>query len=61
MSFKNKKVKVYFAAVIPLIIVAILLYIFLPNELQVIPTSLLIIGISAYFIWMFTDKKKSDG
>ena len=58
MSFKNKKVKVYFATIIPLIIVAILLYIFLPNELQLIPTSLLIIGVGAYFIWILLDRKK---
>ncbi|MBT2583813.1 hypothetical protein [Planococcus sp. ISL-109] len=58
MSFKNKRVRMYFATVIPLIIVAIIMYIFLPYELQLVPTSLLIVGIAAYFIRVLVDKKK---
>lgn len=60
MSFKNKKVKVYFATIIPLIIVAILLYIFLPNEFQLVPISLLVIGVAVFFIWILIDRKKTE-
>ncbi|ALS77416.1 hypothetical protein FQ085_05690 [Planococcus sp. ANT_H30] len=61
MSFKNNRVRVYFATMIPLIIGAILLYLFLPNELQLIPTLMVIIGVITYYIWLILDRKKQKG
>ncbi|EMF48058.1 hypothetical protein B481_0173 [Planococcus halocryophilus Or1] len=40
---------------IPLILVAIFLYLFLPRELQ---TLVVIAGVAAYYIWILFDRKK---
>lgn len=58
MSFQNKKVRVWFAFVLPLTLLVALLYIFLPLEFQFIPTLLLIVGLSIYYAWVVIDKRK---
>lgn len=58
MSFQNKRVKIWFAFVLPLGLLAVLLYIFLPIELQFIPTLLLIVGLAIYYAWVLIDKRK---
>lgn len=58
MSFQNKRVRVWFASVLPLGLLAVLLYIFLPIELQFIPTLLLIVGLAIYYAWVLIDKRK---
>lgn len=58
MSFQNKKVRVWFAFVLPLTLLVALLYIFLPLEFQFISTLLLIVGLSIYYAWVVIDKRK---
>lgn len=58
MSFQNRRVRIWFAFILPLSILAVLLYIFLPNELQFIPTLILIAGLVIYYAWILIDKRK---
>ena len=58
MSFQNKRVRIWFAFVLPSVLLAVLLYIFLPNEFQFIPTLILIVGLAIYYAWVVIDKRK---
>lgn len=58
MSFKNKKVKVYFVVMLPLIFIATLLTFILPIEFQPIASLIVIFGLVGYLIWFIVDRKK---
>ncbi|AIY06784.1 hypothetical protein Plano_2819 [Planococcus sp. PAMC 21323] len=58
MSFKNKKVKVYFVVMLPLIFIATLLTFVLPIEFQPIASLIVILGLVGYLIWFLVDRKK---
>ncbi len=58
MSLKNKRVKVYFAIMLPLILLAIILNLVLPIELQPVSSLTVVLGLISYLIWLVVDKKK---
>lgn len=58
MSLKNKRVKVYFAIMLPLILLAIILNLVLPIELQSVSSLTVVLGLISYLIWLVVDKKK---
>ncbi|ALS78771.1 hypothetical protein AUO94_08930 [Planococcus kocurii] len=58
MNFQNKRVRVWFAFVLPLILLAVLLYISLPKEFEFIPTLIIIVGFVIYQAWVVLDKRK---
>lgn len=61
MSFKNKRVRIWFSVILPISILAILLYIFLPVELQIVPTLLLMATLVIYYAWVFMSQRKNKG
>ncbi|WP_281864804.1 hypothetical protein [Planomicrobium okeanokoites] len=58
LSFNNKKIKVWFAALLPLGLIAMLLYILLPPELHIIPMLLFFSGLAIYCVWILIDNRK---
>lgn len=61
MSFKNKRVRIWFSVILPISVLAILLTIFLPVELQIIPTLLLLFTLVIYYAWVFISQRKNKG
>lgn len=61
MSFKNKRVQIWFSVILPISVLAILLYIFLPTELQIVPTLLLMATLVIYYAWVFMSQRKNKG
>ncbi|MDN7227957.1 hypothetical protein QWY15_11670 [Planococcus sp. N064] len=61
MSFKNKRVRIWFSVILPITVLAILLYIFLPAEMQIVPTLLLMVTLVVYYAWVFMSQRKNKG
>jgi len=61
MSFKNKRVRIWFSVILPISVLAILLYILLPSELQIVPTLLLMATLVIYYAWVFISQRKNKG
>ncbi|MGI2326914.1 hypothetical protein [Planococcus sp. YIM B11945] len=61
MSFKNKKVRVYFGLIVPVIIVAIIMHFVLPPAYQMIPTFLVLSGIAVFYLWVLIDRRRQKG
>ncbi|MCM3742163.1 hypothetical protein M3210_18170 [Oceanobacillus luteolus] len=61
LSFKNKYVKMWFVWMIPLIILTLLLFIFLPLPYHWIPALLLTISANIFYAWVKLDKRKKSG
>ncbi len=60
LSFNNKKVIFWFAIVIPVTIISILLYIFLPRDFYLIPTLLPIVAICVYYVLVSLARNKKE-
>ncbi|MFC4388290.1 hypothetical protein ACFOZ1_10805 [Gracilibacillus marinus] len=59
LSFKNKRVRIYAWIMIPSFICTILLFIFLPRDLnRIIIVSPLLIGYFIYMVWKVRDVSK---
>ncbi|KOF09064.1 hypothetical protein AC739_17105 [Planococcus glaciei] len=61
MSFKNKRVRIWFLVILPITVLAILLTIFLPTEMQIVPTLLLMATLVVYYAWVFMSQRKNKG
>ncbi|ETP67987.1 hypothetical protein [Planococcus glaciei] len=61
MSFKNKRVRIWFSVILPITVLAILLTIFLPTEMQIVPTLLLMATLVVYYAWVFMSQRKNKG
>ncbi|UFU00123.1 hypothetical protein KO561_03930 [Radiobacillus kanasensis] len=58
LSLKNKRVRIWLCLMVPAFILAIALFIFLPNELSIAGTLPLIIGYFFYLGWIMVKKKQ---
>lgn len=59
LSFKNKRVSMWFILVLPVIILSGVLFFLLPTEYQWVPSFLPVTAIIIFFCWVKSDKKKS--
>ncbi|RKQ17140.1 hypothetical protein D8M05_05610 [Oceanobacillus bengalensis] len=63
LSFKNKKVRIWFYLMIPAILLSILLIIYFPNNLpriyNIIPSLPVFIAYAVYYLWSFLINKKN--
>ncbi|MRH43513.1 hypothetical protein GH741_12570 [Aquibacillus halophilus] len=59
LSFENKHLRIWFVVMIPALILTILLFIFLPSELQYLPIWIPIITISFYWGWVIIKEKQN--
>jgi len=59
LTFKNKRVRMWFLWVLPIIFLSVTLYFLLPIEYHWIPSFLVITGIIIFYGWVKFDKKKN--
>jgi lipopolysaccharide export LptBFGC system permease protein LptF len=59
LSFKNKRVRIWFWLMVPAFILSIALFIYLPNRLSMIGASPLLIGYFSYLGWGWSNRKNT--
>ncbi len=59
LSFKNRRVKMWFLVMVPALLIAILLFIILSSDYHFVPTVIPIVAMVAYWVWSVLEKYKS--